>query len=38
MHIKLGDTSLPNEQPDVVNADEEFLKKLHHVLLEVRTT
>jgi multifunctional methyltransferase subunit TRM112 len=29
----LGDTSLPAEQPEML--DEEFLKKLHHVLLEV---
>ena len=31
---KLGDTSLPAETPEMV--DDEFLKSLHHVLLEVR--
>jgi multifunctional methyltransferase subunit TRM112 len=30
---KLGDTSLPEEQPEML--DDEFLQKLHHVLLEV---
>ncbi|KDQ58187.1 hypothetical protein JAAARDRAFT_35008 [Jaapia argillacea MUCL 33604] len=30
---QLGDTSLPLEQPEMV--DEEFLKALHHVLLEI---
>lgn len=30
---ELGDTSLPGEQPEM--ADDEFLQKLHHVLLEV---
>lgn len=32
--VQLGDTSLPAEQPEMV--DDEFLQKLHHVLLEVR--
>ncbi|KAF4622634.1 hypothetical protein D9613_009276 [Agrocybe pediades] len=31
--IQLGDTSLPLEQPEML--DEEFLKNLHHVLLEI---
>ena len=31
--LKLGDTSLPLEQPEMV--DDEFLKNLHHVLFEV---
>jgi multifunctional methyltransferase subunit TRM112 len=31
---QLGDTSLPLERPEMV--DDDFLKKLHHVLLEVR--
>ena len=31
---QLGDTSLPAEQPEML--DDEFLQKLHHVLLEVR--
>ena len=31
--IQLGDTSLPSEMPEMV--DDEFLKNLHHVLLEV---
>ncbi|KAH9895988.1 Trm112p-domain-containing protein [Cubamyces lactineus] len=30
---QLGDTSLPAEQPEMV--DDEFLQKLHHVLLEI---
>ncbi|EDR03507.1 uncharacterized protein LACBIDRAFT_253381 [Laccaria bicolor S238N-H82] len=30
---QLGDTSLPLEQPEML--DDEFLKNLHHVLLEV---
>ncbi|KAJ2932867.1 hypothetical protein H1R20_g4232, partial [Candolleomyces eurysporus] len=30
---QLGDTSLPVEQPEMV--DDDFLKALHHVLLEV---
>ncbi|THV05037.1 Trm112p-domain-containing protein [Dendrothele bispora CBS 962.96] len=30
---QLGDTSLPLEQPEML--DEEFLKSLHHVLLEI---
>ncbi|KAH6902593.1 trm112 [Coprinopsis sp. MPI-PUGE-AT-0042] len=30
---QLGDTSLPQEQPEMV--DDEFLKNLHHVLLEI---
>ena len=30
---KLGDTSLPLEQPEMT--DDELLQKLHHVLLEV---
>lgn len=30
---QLGDTSLPNEQPEML--DDDFLQKLHHVLLEV---
>ncbi|KAJ4483417.1 hypothetical protein J3R30DRAFT_1777434 [Lentinula aciculospora] len=30
---KLGDTSLPLEQPEML--DNDFLKNLHHVLLEV---
>ncbi|KAJ3937491.1 MAG: hypothetical protein NXY57DRAFT_981064 [Lentinula lateritia] len=29
----LGDTSLPLEQPEML--DDEFLKNLHHVLLEI---
>ncbi|KAH8823046.1 Trm112p-domain-containing protein [Flagelloscypha sp. PMI_526] len=29
----LGDTSLPTEQPEML--DDEFLKLLHHVLLEI---
>ena len=32
--LQLGDTSLPEEQPEMT--DDEFLQKLHHVLLEVR--
>jgi len=32
--LQLGDTSLPAEQPEMV--DEDLLKTLHHVLLEVR--
>lgn len=31
---KLGDTSLPNQPPEML--DDDFLKTLHHVLLEVR--
>ncbi|KXN90731.1 Multifunctional methyltransferase subunit trm112 [Leucoagaricus sp. SymC.cos] len=30
---ELGDTSLPEEQPEMI--DDEFLKNLHHVLFEV---
>ncbi|KAI0791306.1 hypothetical protein C8Q75DRAFT_792535 [Abortiporus biennis] len=30
---QLGDTSLPSEQPEMI--DDEFLKNLHHVLLEI---
>ncbi|KAF8548811.1 Trm112p-domain-containing protein [Imleria badia] len=30
---QLGDTSLPLEQPEMT--DDEFLQKLHHVLLEI---
>ncbi|KAF9005131.1 hypothetical protein BDQ17DRAFT_1240737 [Cyathus striatus] len=30
---QLGDTSLPDEQPTMI--DDEFLKNLHHVLLEI---
>ncbi|KAJ3724498.1 hypothetical protein F5878DRAFT_126913 [Lentinula raphanica] len=30
---ELGDTSLPLEQPEML--DDEFLKNLHHVLLEI---
>ncbi|KAG2023886.1 trm112 [Coprinopsis cinerea AmutBmut pab1-1] len=30
---QLGNTSLPNEQPEMF--DDEFLKNLHHVLLEI---
>jgi len=30
---QLGDTSLPPEQPEMI--DDEFLKNLHHVLLEI---
>ncbi|KAI5118480.1 hypothetical protein M0805_003512 [Coniferiporia weirii] len=30
---QLGDTSLPEEQPEML--DEDFLKTLHHVLLEI---
>ncbi|KAH9925045.1 Trm112p-domain-containing protein [Epithele typhae] len=30
---ELGDTSLPAEQPEMV--DDDFLKKVHHVLLEI---
>jgi len=30
---ELGDASLPEEMPEMV--DDEFLKKLHHVLLEI---
>ncbi|THG97904.1 hypothetical protein EW145_g7518 [Phellinidium pouzarii] len=30
---QLGDTSLPEEQPEML--DEDFLKALHHVLLEI---
>lgn len=33
--LQLGDTSLPEEQPEMV--DDDFLKALHHVLLEVRS-
>jgi multifunctional methyltransferase subunit TRM112 len=35
---ELGDTSLPDQSPDINDPmmDEEVLKKLHHVLLEVR--
>lgn len=35
-NLKIGDTSLPAEQPEML--DDEFLKSLHHVLLEVRTS
>lgn len=31
--IEVGDTSLPPEQPDMM--DDELLQKLHHVLMEV---
>lgn len=31
---QLGDDSLPLEQPEMF--DDDFLRKLHHVLLEVR--
>ena len=31
--LQLGDTTLPPEMPEMV--DDEFLKNLHHVLLEV---
>jgi hypothetical protein len=31
---QLGDTSLPLEQPEML--DDDFLKSLHHVLFEVR--
>ncbi|TFK20174.1 trm112 [Coprinopsis marcescibilis] len=30
---QLGDTSLPTEQPEMI--DDEFLQNLHHVLLEI---
>ncbi|KAJ7594935.1 Trm112p-domain-containing protein [Mycena floridula] len=30
---QIGDTSLPLEQPEML--DEEFLQKLHHVLLQI---
>ncbi|KAF7981250.1 hypothetical protein HWV62_34627 [Athelia sp. TMB] len=30
---ELGDTSLPAEKPEMI--DDEFLQKLHHVLLEI---
>ncbi|KAM5541603.1 hypothetical protein V8D89_004793 [Ganoderma adspersum] len=30
---QLGDTSLPPEQPEML--DDDFLQKLHHVLLEI---
>ncbi|CCM00303.1 uncharacterized protein FIBRA_02333 [Fibroporia radiculosa] len=30
---QLGDTSLPSEPPDML--DDDFLQKLHHVLLEI---
>jgi multifunctional methyltransferase subunit TRM112 len=30
---QVGDTSLPLEQPEMT--DDDFLQKLHHVLLEV---
>ncbi|KAF8233756.1 Trm112p-domain-containing protein [Tricholoma matsutake] len=30
---QLGDTSLPQEQPEML--DDEFLKSLHHVLFEI---
>ncbi|PCH34624.1 Trm112p-domain-containing protein [Wolfiporia cocos MD-104 SS10] len=30
---QLGDTSLPAEQPEML--DDDFLQKLHHVLLEI---
>ncbi|KZS98312.1 hypothetical protein SISNIDRAFT_404820 [Sistotremastrum niveocremeum HHB9708] len=32
---QLGDTSLPKTQPPIESVDEEFLKALHHVLLEI---
>ena len=32
--LQLGDTSLPVEQPEMI--DDDLLKALHHVLLEVR--
>ncbi len=32
-YIQVGDTSLPLEQPEML--DDDFLKSLHHVLLEV---
>lgn len=31
--LELGDKSLPEEMPEMV--DDEFLQKLHHVLLEI---
>ncbi|KAF7981499.1 hypothetical protein HWV62_33047 [Athelia sp. TMB] len=31
--MELGDTSLPAEKPEMI--DDEFLQKLHHVLLEI---
>ncbi|KAI0641722.1 Trm112p-domain-containing protein [Trametes meyenii] len=32
---QLGDDSLPQEPPEGALGDQEFLKKLHHVLLEI---
>lgn len=32
---QLGDESLPEMMPEAENMDDEFLKKLHHVLLEI---
>ena len=32
--VEVGDTSLPLEQPDMM--DDELLQKLHHALMEVR--
>ncbi|KAG0706415.1 hypothetical protein DFH29DRAFT_902263 [Suillus ampliporus] len=33
---QVGDTSLPPEQPDMM--DDELLQKLHHVLMEIHVT
>ncbi|GJJ06225.1 hypothetical protein Clacol_000415 [Clathrus columnatus] len=33
--IKFGEVSLPEEQPNLEDLDEETLKKIHHVLLEI---
>ena len=33
LYLKIGDMSLPFEQPEML--DDDFLKQLHHVLLEV---
>lgn len=34
--VEIGDTSLPTEQPEMM--DDDLLQKLHHVLMEVRST
>lgn len=39
MLLQLGDTSLPEQGPDLTRPDDvdlDLLKKIHHVLLEVR--
>ncbi|KAG8835019.1 hypothetical protein FRC17_005867 [Serendipita sp. 399] len=33
--VQLNDQSLPDQPPELENVNEEFLKALHHVLLEI---